>query len=157
MQDFTTYYQNKHNRRLLKWCFSLGNATVSARFPQSGRVFDCVVGTFQMCIIMLFNSPAGQSGQLSFRAIKEAMKMDDDTCSKNLRCLMNKGVKLLEIRSDESGKETPGKSNVIFHDQTLLGINEAFTSQLNRIMFPTPVLEEVYKKGKFTLNYKLRV
>ena len=79
MVSFAQFYQTKYERRQLKWCFSLGSATVNAKFPQSGRAIDCVVGTFQMCIIMLFNAP-GPSGALSVKQIKEALKIDDDTC-----------------------------------------------------------------------------
>lgn len=43
------------------------------------------------------------------------------------------------------GKMTP--SGIILRDDTVIGLNENFVSQLNRITFPTPVLEEVYKKG----------
>lgn len=80
--------------------------------------------------------------------------MDDDTCIKNLKTLMMKNYKLLEIRSDIiPGKQTPGGSGIIIRDDTIIGINEAFTSQLNRIQFPAPVLEEVYKKGKCLSSY----
>jgi cullin 1 len=142
MKSFSQYYSSKHNHRLLNWCFSLGSATVNAKFPQINRSFDCVVGTFQMCIIYLFNHPS-PDGTLSVKAIKEAMKMDEDTCVKNLKSLMLKNYKLLEIKAD-SGKQTPGTMQL--KDDTLICINESFTSPLNRIVFPTPVLEEVYKK-----------
>lgn len=155
MQSFTQYYQGKHNHRLLKWCYSLGSATVSARFAKTERVFDCVVGTFQMCIIMLFNSTGPQGYQITYKAIKQALKMDDDTLQKNLKSLMLKNFKLLEIRGTvtpppteaaATGKMTP--SGIQLRDDTIIGVNEAFVSPLNRIVFPTPVLEEVYKKGK---------
>ena len=75
------------------------------------------------------------------------MKVDDETCVKNVKSLMFKGFNLLEVRNDPtSGKQTPTQQS--FRDDTVIGINEAFTSKLNRIVFPTPVLEEVYKKGK---------
>ncbi len=97
---------------------------------------------------MLFNGGKDQTG-LTVKQIKEVMKMDDDTCAKNLKSLMLKNYKLLEIRGDTSGgKMTPGMSNLMLKDDSLIAINESFTSPLNRIVFPTPVLEEVYKKGK---------
>jgi len=60
MQTFSNYYQKKYNHRMLNWCYSLGSATVNAKFPS--RTYDCVVGTFQMCIIMLFNGGNDQQG-----------------------------------------------------------------------------------------------
>ena len=65
-----------------------------------------------MCVIMLFNN-AGPDGTLTVKAIKEAIKMDDDTCMKNLKSLMLKGYKLLEIKSEiVPGKLTPGGSGM---------------------------------------------
>jgi hypothetical protein len=53
------------------------------------------------------------------------MKMDDDTCAKNLKSLMLKNYKLLEIRGDTSGgKMTPGMSNIMLKDDSLIAINE---------------------------------
>ncbi len=40
-------------------------------------------------------------------------------------------------------------------DDCVIAINEQFSSPLNRIVFPTPVIEEVYKKGKLLRIYKL--
>jgi cullin 1 len=125
----------------------LGTATVNAKFPQANRSYDCVVGTFQMCIMMLFNNAS--NSQMTVKQIKDLMKMDDDTCAKNLKTLMFKNYKLLEIRgvaAIEGGKMTPGMSNLQLRDESVIGINESFSSPLNRIVFPTPVIEEVYKK-----------
>jgi hypothetical protein len=79
------------------------------------------------------------------------MKIDDDTVAKNLKSLMLKNYKLLEIRGSDmtaGGKMTPGMSNLSLRDDCVIAINEQFSSPLNRIVFPTPVIEEVYKKGK---------
>jgi len=32
METFAQYYQGKNNHRLVKWCYSLGTATVQAKF-----------------------------------------------------------------------------------------------------------------------------
>jgi len=129
MENFTQYYQGRNNHRLVKWCFSLGTATVSGKF--ASRTFDLVVGTFQMCVIMQFN----QTSEIPLRALKEALKMDDDTLIKNLKSLMLKNFKLLEVRGGHP-----------LSLDAVIGVNDAFTSPYNRIVFPTPVLEEVYKK-----------
>lgn len=156
MRSFSHFYSQKYNHRLLNWCYSLGTATVSAKFPQANRSYDCVVGTFQMCIMMLFNT--APNNQLTVKQIKDLMKMDDDTCAKNLKTLMFKNYKLLEIRgtvidTSMGGKMTPGMSGLQLKDESIIGIYEAFSSQLNRIVFPTPVIEEVYKKGKVLLYH----
>ena len=45
-----------------------------------------------MCILMMFNSRQ----QLSFKDIKDEMKFDDDTCSKNLKSMSMKNFKIIE-------------------------------------------------------------
>jgi hypothetical protein len=63
---------------------------------------------------MLFNGGNDQQG-LTVKKIKELMKIDDDTVAKNLKSLMLKNYKLLEIRGSEmpaGGKMTPGMSNL---------------------------------------------
>ena len=76
----------------------MGSATVSAKFPETGKQYDCVLGTFQMCILVLFNSHK----ELTFRDIKAAMKFDDETCFKNLKSLMFKGYKLLQLKNEKT-------------------------------------------------------
>ena len=53
---------------------------------------------------------------MTVKQIKDLMKMDDDTCAKNLKTLMFKNYKLLEVRgiteSPMGGKMTPGMSNL---------------------------------------------
>jgi hypothetical protein len=57
---------------------------------------------------MLFNNTAYVGYQLTIKEIKDQMKIDDETCAKNVKSLMFKGFNLLEIRNDPSnGKMTP--------------------------------------------------
>ncbi|CDW78925.1 cullin-1-like isoform 1 [Stylonychia lemnae] len=134
MKNFTQYYTSKHNHRQLQWCYSLGSSTLGANFQRTGKQYDFVVGTYQLCILMLFN----YSQELRYRDIKQAMKFDDETCAKNLKSLMTAKCKLLEIRNEKSGGN--------FNEDDVIAVNELFTSQLKRVVFPTPVLEEVFKK-----------
>ena len=62
-----------------------------------------------MFVRLLLNQ-AGPDRTLSVRIIKEAMTIDDEACIKNIRSLMIKNFKLLEIRGVDalSGKLTPG-------------------------------------------------
>ena len=66
------------------------------------------------------------------------MKFDDDTAHKNLKSLMLQKFKLLECTTQQG----------TFSDEDEFAVNEKFSSQLKRVVFPTPILEEVYKKGK---------
>ena len=58
------------------------------------------------------------------------MGFDQETCKKNLQSLMWAKGKILVV-----------KDNVF-------SVNKAFKSQLRRITYPVPVLEEVVKKEK---------
>ena len=76
----------------------MGSATVGAKFP--GKNYDFMLGSIQMSLVMLYNSTASQGYQLSIKDIKELMKIDDETCAKNVKSLMFKGYNLLEVRND---------------------------------------------------------
>ena len=53
-----------------------------------------------MSLVMLYNSTASQGYQLSIKEIKDLMKIDDETCAKNVKSLMFKGYNLLKVRND---------------------------------------------------------
>jgi DNA-binding MarR family transcriptional regulator len=57
---------------------------------------------------MLYNNASQTNYQLTIKEIKELLKIDDETCAKNVKSLMYKGFNVLEIRNDPtSGKMTP--------------------------------------------------
>ncbi len=68
------------------------------------------------------------------------MKFDDDTCAKNLKSMMIGKLQLLVLKN--------GKTSGPLTEDDILTVNEQFNSPLKRVVLPTPVLEEVYKKGK---------
>ena len=47
--------------------------------------------------------------------------------------------KILERRGEDSGPFAPDE---------IIQVNESYSSNLKRVTMPTPVIEEVYKKGK---------
>lgn len=73
------------------------------------------------------------------------MKFDDETCAKNLKSMMIGKFQLLQV--------IKGETKGHFNDEDVIIVNEQFTSPLKKITFPTPVLEEVYKKGNYSINY----
>jgi len=46
IKTFNLYYQQKYNHRILKWCYSLGSATISAKFSKSDKQYDLLTGTY---------------------------------------------------------------------------------------------------------------
>lgn len=67
-----------------------------------------------------------------------AMKFDDDTCSKNLKSLMQKNYKILT--------RTNAGDTAVFSESDIIVVNENFASNTKRVVLPMPVLEEAYKK-----------
>ena len=66
------------------------------------------------------------------------MKFDEDTCSKNLRSLMQKNYKVLQRKNEIE--------NPSFNENDVFIVNDSFYSPTKRVVLPTPVLEEAYKK-----------
>jgi DNA-binding MarR family transcriptional regulator len=60
------------------------------------------VGTLQMAVMMLIGSHGGSDYQITVKEIKDTLKIDDDTLYKNIKSLMMKQFKLLEIRGASS-------------------------------------------------------
>ena len=78
---------------------------MSAKLSETGKQYDLVVATYQMCILGLFNT----NTQLTYDSIKSAMKFDDETCTKNLKSLMFQKFKILERKGEDSGPFTPNE------------------------------------------------
>ena len=67
-----------------------------------------------------------------------AMKFDEDTCTKNLRSLMQKQYKILQRKTESD--------NLQLNENDVIIVNDGYHSQHKRVVLPTPVLEEAYKK-----------
>lgn len=68
------------------------------------------------------------------------MKFDDETCSKNMITMLRKGYKIFNVEQEITGQ--------VLHDGDVFRVNDKFMCPLTKVVFPTPVLEEVYRKGK---------
>jgi len=66
------------------------------------------------------------------------MNFDEDTCSKNMKSLMLKGYKVIERLTDTG--------NPAFSENDIFVVNETFSSNVKRVVLPTPIIEEAYKK-----------
>jgi cullin 1 len=128
MDNFNEFYtrQPTNHHRELKWNFAMGTAIVSAKIPNSGKVYELVVSTYQMCILYLFN----YNTELTIQEISEHMGFDEETSKKNMQSLMTTKAKLITV---ENGK---------------FKLNLKFMSPLRRVNFPVPMLEEAVKKER---------
>lgn len=91
---------------------------------------------------MMFN----QKREITFLEIKDAMKFDDEACTKNIKSFMIK-QKVLERKGE-------GGIGGLFSNSDVFFVNETFVSQIKKITLPLPQIEEVYKKG--ILNYCIK-
>ena len=81
MQSFTNFYKNKHQKRTLTLCFSLGQAVVSMKLQK--RPVDLVVSTIAMFILILFN----ERPSYTVEEISNLLSLDLETVRKNLYSL----------------------------------------------------------------------
>jgi cullin 3 len=63
IQNFNKFYNNKHTGRLLHWKPSLGNAEIKATLGEQNSKHELQTSTFQMCILMHFNTSPNFSYQ----------------------------------------------------------------------------------------------
>ncbi len=121
----------------MSWCYAHGNAVLASSF--GNKTYDMVVSTYQMCILMLFNS----NDIMSFNEIISTMKFDEETCKKLLVSMMSKNYKVLK-REQKDGVD-------------FISLNTDFSSNLNRFTLPSPFVEEVYKKEKVMQDRSIAV
>ena len=69
----------------------MGTSLVNAKIPESGKVYDLQVSTYQMCILYLFN----HYNELTLDEIAEHMGFDPETCKKNVQSLTTPKARLL--------------------------------------------------------------
>ena len=68
VQQFQRFYHTIHNGRRLAWHTQLGTADLRWTNHQQNRKKELNVSTYQMCILLLFNT----NTQLTFKYIQEA-------------------------------------------------------------------------------------
>ena len=59
-QQFNRFYTNKHQRRKITVCYSLGDAIVVMRTPDKPKPHELRVSTLAMFVLLLFNDPTNQ-------------------------------------------------------------------------------------------------
>ena len=60
-EQFKRFYTNKHQRRQISICFSLGEAIVSMYTPDRDKPHELRVSTIAMFILLMFNDPSVQA------------------------------------------------------------------------------------------------
>jgi cullin 1 len=132
---FGVYYSARTSNRRLAWCYSLGSATVSARF--GSKSFELNVATLQAACLLLFND-YGDDRLVAVKEVSTALNTDDEITKRILHSLACGKSRVLS-------KHPPGKS-ISMTDQ--FSVNTAFASANKRVKIPMSSLEESHSVKK---------
>mmetsp|Transcript_12715 Transcript_12715/g.18225 ORF Transcript_12715/g.18225 Transcript_12715/m.18225 type:complete len:996 (-) Transcript_12715:78-3065(-) len=128
MDRFQKYYLNTYTGRKLSWQTSTGSAEIRATFPpQKGssktRRHDLSVTTYQMCILVLFNT----RDTLTLKQIRDETNIPEDELRRHLVSLCTPKHRIL--RKGSKGKGISG-------DDDTFTYNADYTSKMTRVKVP---------------------
>ena len=128
---FSNFYLQKHTGRKLSWQTSTGSAELKAVFgaPGKHRRHDLCVSTYQMCILMLFNSKL----KLTLGEIRTATSIPDKELRRHLISLCTPKHRILRKGS---------KGKAITSDADTFTFNPDFTSKMRRVRVPLVSMKE---------------
>ena len=122
IDNFSSFYLGKHTGRKLSWQTSTGTAELRATFGPADkpRRHDLTVSTYQMCILLLFNS----ADSLTLGQIRSHTHIPDQELRRHLISLCTPKNKILK-------KGSKGKG--ITCDNDTFTFNSNYTSKLKRV------------------------
>lgn len=127
-ERFRTFYLGTHTGRRLTWQTNMGTADLKATFGKNQK-HELNVSTYQMCILMLFNS----SDRLTYKEIEQATEIpasDLKRCLQSLACVKGKNV---------LGKDPMSKD--IAEDDAFM-VNDKFSSKFFKVKIGTVVAQK---------------
>jgi cullin 3 len=127
-EKFWAYYLGTHSGRRLTWQTNMGTADIKATVGK-GQKHELNVSTYQMCVLMLFNSADG----LTYKEIEQATEIpasDLKRCLQSLACVKGKNV----LRKEPMSKD-------ISEDDTFY-FNDKFTSKLVKVKIGTVMAQK---------------
>lgn len=125
---FKTYYLGTHTGRRLSWQTNMGTADLKATFGK-GQKHELNVSTYQMCILMLFNT----ADRLSYKEIEQATEIpaaDLKRCLQSLACVKGKNV----LRKEPMSKDIAEDDSFFFNDK--------FSSKFYKVKIGTVVAQK---------------
>eukprot|EP00931_Biecheleriopsis_adriatica_P030370 TRINITY_DN17902_c0_g1_i1.p1 TRINITY_DN17902_c0_g1~~TRINITY_DN17902_c0_g1_i1.p1 ORF type:complete len:787 (+),score=219.46 TRINITY_DN17902_c0_g1_i1:64-2424(+) len=130
---FETFYLAKHTGRRLSWQPNYGFADMKAQMPKSKHELN--VTTYQMCILMLFNSHQ----TLSYQDIQHRTNIEKEELKRHLMSLyVNPKAKIL-VKMGGEGKEKAKE----LEDTDMFQVNPHFENKLMRIKVPLVQMKSV--------------
>ncbi|CAM8878442.1 hypothetical protein QQ045_018940 [Rhodiola kirilowii] len=127
-EKFRAYYLGTHTGRRLSWQTNMGTADIKATFGK-GQKHELNVSTYQMCVLMLFNS----ADRLTYKEIEQATEIptpDLKRCLQSLACVKGKNV----LRKEPMSKDI-GEDDSFF-------VNDKFTSKFYKVKIGTVVAQK---------------
>ncbi|GLJ44920.1 hypothetical protein SUGI_0945710 [Cryptomeria japonica] len=140
-EKFRAYYLNTHTGRRLTWQTNMGTADLKATFGKSRR-HELNVSTYQMCILMLFNS----ADYLSYKEIEQATDIptaDLKRCLQSLACVKGKNV----LRKEPMGKD--------IDEEDMFHFNDSFTSKFFKVKIGTVTAQKESEPEKQETRQKV--
>jgi cullin 3 len=126
MDRFAKFYLEKHTGRKLSWQTSAGAAELRATFgtgPDNYRRHELCVSTYQMCILLLFNT----TDTLTLGQIRSHVHVPDQELRRHLISLCTPKNRILKKASKGRG---------ISSDDDKFTFNVEYTSKLKRVRIP---------------------
>ncbi|KAM0929332.1 hypothetical protein ACQ4PT_001704 [Festuca glaucescens] len=139
-EKFRAYYLGTHNGRRLTWQTNMGNTDIKATF--GSRKHELNVSTYQMCVLMLFNSDDG----LTYKDIEQATAIphvDLKRCLQSLACVKGKNV----LRKEPMSKDISESDTFFFNDK--------FTSKLVKVKIGTVVAQKETEPEKQETRHRV--
>ncbi|XP_073105138.1 cullin-3A [Elaeis guineensis] len=127
-EKFRAYYLGTHTGRRLTWQTNMGTADIKATFGK-GQKHELNVSTYQMCVLMLFNS----ADCSSYKEIEQATEIpasDLKRCLQSLACVKGKNV----LRKEPMSKDIAEDDAFYFNDK--------FTSKFIKVKIGTVVAQK---------------
>lgn len=142
MDRFQKYYVTTYTGRKLSWQTSTGSAEIRATLPPAKgsskpRRHDLSVTTYQMCILVLFNT----RDTLTLKEIREETQIPDDELRRHLVSLCTPKHRIL--RKGSKGKGISG-------DDDTFTYNTEYTSKMTKVKIPLVSMKDANAKGSIS-------
>eukprot|EP00164_Ancoracysta_twista_P001606 GFYU01002109.1.p1 GENE.GFYU01002109.1~~GFYU01002109.1.p1 ORF type:complete len:747 (+),score=223.69 GFYU01002109.1:49-2241(+) len=133
-ETFSKHYLGTHTGRKLTWQTNMGTADIKCQLGKEKHELN--VSTYQMCILLLFNS----AGKLSYNELAEGTNIPAHELKRQLQSLACSKWRVL-------AKEPRGKE---IGDNDVFCVNEKFTCKLYRVKIGTVAQKETEVEKKET-------
>eukprot|EP00897_Mesotaenium_endlicherianum_P006218 jgi/Mesen1/5624/ME000282S04776 len=139
-ERFKQHYLSTHTGRRLTWQTNMGSADLKANFEN--RKYELNVSTYQMCILLLFNT----AERLTYREVEQATDIPPQDLKRNLQSLaLVKGKNVL--RKEPMSKEV-SETDVFFY-------NENFSSKFYKVKIGTVAAQKETEPEKQETRQKV--